>query len=66
MNYTTIVKILCEDNMGRMAVKTEDDKLKKEFADQVASQFIKRVNRIASDRNLDSTKDFRKIMRIIQ
>ena len=52
--------------MGRMAVKTEDDKLKKEFADQVASQFIERVNRIASDRNLDSTKDFRKIMRIIQ
>lgn len=52
--------------MGRMAVKTEDDKLKKEFADQVATQFIERVNKIANDRNLDSTKDFRKIMRIIQ
>ena len=52
--------------MGRMAVKTEDDKLKKEFADQVVTQFIERVNKIASDRNLDPTKDFRKIMRIIQ
>ena len=51
---------------GRLAIKTEDDFKKKEFADKLAKELFNNVKRIAKEKNLDEKKDFRRILDIIQ
>lgn len=51
---------------GRLAIKTEDDFKKKEFADKLATELFKNVSRDAKEKNLDEKRDFRRILEIIQ
>lgn len=51
---------------GRLAIKTEDDFKKKEFADKLATELFNNVKRIAKEKNLDEKKDFRRILDIMQ
>lgn len=50
---------------GRLAIKTEDDFKKKEFADKLATEFLAQVSKIAKEKNLDEKRDFRRIVRYI-
>jgi hypothetical protein len=51
---------------GRLAIKTEDDFKKKEFADKLASTLFEKVAKVAKEKGWDEKRDFRRILDIIQ
>ena len=47
---------------GKLLVKTEEDKRKRELAEKLSKELFQKVEQIAKEKNWDTKRDFRRIL----